>query len=324
MVSATVKHYQNRVFDWEIWNEPNNIKENLPEMIANLSCRTLDLIKAIQPDARISILALGSINLPFADEFLKIMSEKGKLILANNITYHGYCKNPDEHYGDVAKLRVIADKYLPGIKLRQGENGAPSKAGMGGAISDYDWTELSQAKWDTRRMLGDLGRDIESSVFTIIDLAYNTDGPIKKLNVKGLLESDNSKKVIRPKLSYQAVQHITSIFDDRLERILDPRISCTINDSFSAFAYRNKLSNKQVITIWTNSRIPTNENQFKMVDITTKGGNFSNPVYVDIITGKVSEIPSSKWKKNGNDYTFYQIPVYDAPVLIVDRSLLKL
>lgn len=51
------------------------------------------------------------------------------------------------------------------MPLRQGENGAPSEGGPGrGAIGDYNWNELSQAKWDTRRMLGDLGHDIESSV----------------------------------------------------------------------------------------------------------------------------------------------------------------
>jgi hypothetical protein len=149
--------------------------------------------------------------------------------LFDNMTYHDYVYNPDSHYPKVMKLKAILEKYAPEMPLRQGENGAPSGARMGGALGDYDWSELSQAKWNTRRMLGDLGHDIESSVFTIIDIAY-TAGPIKRLNVKGLIQSDMTKKAIRPKLAYHAVQNVASIFDDTLERIKN--IRDTYNSEF--------------------------------------------------------------------------------------------
>jgi hypothetical protein len=255
---------------------------------------------------------------------LKIFSDKGKLGLIDNITYHGYCKNPDEHYALVEKLKLVANQYSPVLKLRQGENGAPSIGNMGGALSDNDWSELSQAKWDTRRMLGDLGRDIESSVFTIIDIAYNSDGPIKKLNVKGLLASSNDKKVIKRKQAYFAVQHVTSIFTDRLARISDFHYTSTATSPVSVFAYNDKATKKQTITIWQDTQIPANTNQYESVDFHIAKGNFATPVYVDIVSGKVFLIPSNQWTKKGNAYTFSKIPVYDGPVLIVDRSLLSI
>jgi len=71
----------------------------------------------------------------------------------------------------VAALKQSLDKYAPNVKLRQGENGAPSSSGYGrGALGDYDWTEVSQAKWNVRRMLGDLGHDIESSILGIVEM----------------------------------------------------------------------------------------------------------------------------------------------------------
>ena len=77
-----------------------------------------------------------------------------------------------------------------------------------GALGDYDWSELTQAKWNTRRMLSDLGHDIECSILGIIDMNYNQGAPITKLNVKGLIQSDSTKRAIRLKLAYYAIQHI--------------------------------------------------------------------------------------------------------------------
>ena len=137
------------------------------------------------------------------------------------MTYHDYVYNPDANRHEVALLRAALERYTKTVTLRQGENGAPSSGGGGrGALWDYPWTELTQAKWDTRRMLGDLGQDIESSVFSLVEMNY-TYGPINRLNYKGLLKSDASKRVIRPKIAYYAVQNVTSIFDHSLERLVD-------------------------------------------------------------------------------------------------------
>ena len=338
-VEAMVKRYKNKVVNWEIWNEPNfgDNEQNTPDRAAALTVRTIDIIKRIQPEAKVSGMALGHTDLDYADTFFKVLAQKNKLKLFDNITYHDYVYNPDSHYPQAMLLRTILDKYAPNLPLRQGENGAPSVPGYGrGALGNYDWSELTQAKWDTRRMLGDLGHDIESSVFTIIDIAY-TGGPITRLNCKGLIQSDSTKRAIRPKIAYYAVQNVAALFDNSLQRIknmksshnrnLVPKDNMAISyatgtdRSMAVYGYRHKTTGKQVFTIWKDDYIPVESNKTEKLTLTFANANFDQPVYVDIISGAVYEIPASQWKKNGAVYTFTDIPVYDAPILIADKSL---
>lgn len=257
--------------------------------------------------------------------------------LFDNMTYHDYVYNPDANYYHVYLLRQTLDRYAPGMKLRQGENGAPSEGGSGrGALWDYEWTELSQAKWDTRRMLGNLGHDIECSIFGLIEMAYNS-GPIHKLNLKGIIKSDTTRRVIRPKIAYYSMQNVTSIFDNTLERIKDLKFTYNISAaetdgisyskstdrSLAVYGFRNKVSHKQLFAIWMDENIPTDSNQTRPQTFSFSNGNFENPVLVDIITGGVYEIPANQWSKNGNIYTFKGIPVYDAPILIADKTLIN-
>ena len=339
-VAAMVNRYKDKVRDWEVWNEPNfgDNLYNTPEKAAALNIRTAEIVRRIQPNAIISGLALGHIGLEYADDFFKALDKAGKLHLFDNMTYHDYVYNPDAHYPKVMNLKAALEKYAPHMPLRQGENGAPSGPRLGGALGDYDWSELSQAKWNTRRMLGDLGHDIESSVFTIIDIAYNTAGPIRRLNVKGLIMSDSTKRAIRPKLAYYAVQNVASIFDHSLERIKNIRdshngdyipenpeeVAMTKNTdrSLAVYGYRHKTSRFNIFTIWQDEAIPTNSMEKKNHNFTFTNAYFEHPVYVDIITGEVFDIPASQWSKNGTKYTFKNIPIYDGPILITDKSLI--
>jgi hypothetical protein len=342
-VEALVTRYKGKVKDWEIWNEPNfgDNEINKPEDVADLNIRTAAIIERIQPDAIISGLSMGHIDLKWAGTFFKRIHEKGKMQLFDNMTYHDYVYNPDSNYGKVADLRRVLDQYAPDVKLRQGENGSPSFSGGGrGALGDYDWTELSQAKWNTRRMLGDLGHDIESSILGIIDMNYAVmgGGPIQRLNVKGLIESDSSKRAVRPKMVYYAMQHVASVFDDQLVRIKNLHDTHNLNAkaephevrynkgtdrSLAVYGYEHKKSGKQVFTIWVDESIPTNINEVRTINFSVVNGNFDAPIYVDILTGGVYEIPDNQIVKKGSVITFRNMPVYDAPVLITDKSILS-
>lgn len=341
-VTALVKRYKDKVKDWEVWNEPNfgDNEINKPEKVAELNIRTAEIIKKIQPNAKISGLAMGHIDLNYADIFFETIHRKGKMNLFDNMTYHDYVYNPDANYDRVAELRLVLDKYSKTIKLRQGENGSPSFGGGNrGAIGDYDWSELSQAKWNIRRMLGDLGHDIESSILGIIEMNYGaTSGPITKINVKGIIESDTSKRAIRPKIAYYAMQNVASVFDDNLVRIkhLDDthNVNATVpmgnvkynkgtDRSIAVYGYEHKASKKQVFTIWNNEYIPTNTNVAKNLNITILNANIDQAVYVDILTGAIYEIPDNQIDKKNNKMVFKNIPIYDSPILIADKSTLK-
>ncbi|MDZ4794051.1 MAG: hypothetical protein SGI83_07215 [Bacteroidota bacterium] len=58
---------------------------------------------------------------------------------------------------------------------------------------------MTQAKWNIRMMLADLGHDIECSILGIINMNYPKTGPIRRLNVKGIIESDSTKKALLPR-----------------------------------------------------------------------------------------------------------------------------
>ena len=342
-VEALVSRYKDKVKEWEVWNEPNfgDNELNTAEAVADLNLRTAEIIKRIQPAAKISGLALGHIDLKYADTFFKYLKDKGKIQLFDNMTYHDYVYNPDLNFPKVAELRRVLDKYAPEIKLRQGENGSPSMGGVGrGALADYNWSELSQAKWNSRRMLSDLGHDIECSILGIIEMNYGAkNGPIHKMNFKGIIQSDSTMRVVRPKMAYYTMQNIISVFDDNLERITQLEITQNAaqkvnkteikynkgtDRSLAVYAYQHKTTQKQVWTIWIDENIPSNTNTIKKVDFTILNANFQTPVYVDILTGKVYEIDPKQIQKKGMTYTFKNIPIYDAPILIADLSILKM
>lgn len=315
-VEAMAIRYKDKVTEWEMWNEPD---KSSPESVADLNIRTAEIIKKIQPHAEIAglVMASGS-NTEYMDRYLKVLRDKGKLHLFKWIVYHGYTMNPDDNYKGQAKLDSVLRQYSSELKLRQGENGAPSSYCPGFALKKYNWTEISQAKWDARRMLGDLGRDIESSVFSIIDMYYKSNNV---LNVKGLIQSDMTLKALRPKIAFYTVQNIAAVFDNRLERIKDFEYGTDSKESLSVFGYQGKDSGKQLITIWFDDAIPNNTFDTQMVELTLENGNFVKPVWVDLFSGQIYEIPESNWSKNGLTCKF-TIPVYDSPVVVADLSLI--
>jgi hypothetical protein len=88
------------------------------------------------------------------------------------------------------------------------------------------------------------------------------------------------------------------------------------------YGYENASTKKQLYVIWNDEYIPTNSNNTRNVSFTFINGNFRQPVYVDMITGAVYDIPSDKWSRVGTKYSFKDMPVYDAPILIADKSLI--
>lgn len=325
-VAALVTRYKDRVKEWEIWNEPDHPGQKIsPETTAELNIRTADIIKRIQPEAEIAGLAFASnSDTVYLDRFLKVIADQKKLDLFTWISYHSYTMPPEAAYTEkrVLGLRRVIDSYSKNIRLRQGENGAPSTYIPSFALDKYYWTEYTQAKYDMRRLLGDLGHNIETSVFTIIDIYYNW-GDRAVLNTKGLIQSDITMAAIRPKVAYYAVQNIASIFDNTLELDPDSRITVSTSESVSAFGYQNKSNGNQLVSLWLDGKNPTND--FKTTHLTVKieNMNFTNPVYVDLMTGHVYELPKSSWRKTGSTYTFTEVPLYDAPVLIAEKSLLR-
>lgn len=323
-VRAMAQRYKGKVHEWELWNEPD-LSESIPaEDIVDLNIRTAEIIKSVDPQAKIAGFAFCVLNPRLLDECLALVKNAGRLDLFHWVSYHGYEYRPENSYKGVMEFREVLDRYAPQIILRQGENGAPSKGHMGGALDDYDWTELSQAKWDLRRLAGDHGHDVESSVFSIIDMAYPTgeNKYVAKLNVKGLIESNGEKKALRTKMAYKAVQHYATMFDNFSIRVKDYGFSTADTADYANYLYKNE-DGVYSFQIWKQTEAPLNDNTVEYKTIRLEGASFENPVWIDLISGVVYEIPAKCMKVRKGTVIIKDVPVYDSPVVITDKSVLE-
>ncbi|MGD8240326.1 MAG: hypothetical protein PVH68_17355 [Armatimonadota bacterium] len=327
-VAAFVDRYGEHVDEWEIWNEPRGeaAKTQYPQFLV----RTAEIIRRLQPQATIIGCSTAGVNTGQVEAALRHLRESGKLHLVNEITYHPYKSNPDASYGQVRRLRELVTSYSDAIIVRQGENGCPSKRGSYGALSQYDWDEESQAKWALRRVLGDLGRDIPSSYFAICDMHYRGGDGGTIVNYKGVLATNPDKTVAYAKPAYRALQHVTAIFDDRLERIPGYRWeirdgSSESADRLSVFGYA-AASGRQIVTIWRHTDRPGENPEREYVDLVLPAGNFDDPVCVDLLTGDVYSIPeqSRRSERGTGRWEFERVPVFDSVVLIAERGLVPL
>ncbi|TDB67534.1 GH39 family glycosyl hydrolase [Arundinibacter roseus] len=324
-VSAMVNRYKGQVIEWEIWNEPDLNKLNKGEEFADFYIRTARVIKSIQPQAR--LLALGMAGVPqlgFLKPFMEQMKANNALDLIDVITYHGYAPNPDTSYPKIEEMRSFVATYNPAISFMQGENGAPStpSAVTIGALRQFDWSELSQAKWDLRRMLGDHGRGIATNLFTISDIHYAAGDHMVGVNTKGILKTNPDKTIDRPKVAYRAAQHVFTLFDSQMQAQLSKRPQTNHPDQ-SAFVYTHQKTGRSAVTLWNHSARPAEEYTPQLTAVNVQG-SFRKPVLIDMISGKVYEIPKNQWKKKGKDYTFMDIPVSDYPVVLTDRAVVDL
>jgi hypothetical protein len=316
-VAAFVERYAQHVDEWELWNEPRTGRGEGAVQYARFVVRTAETIRRQQPDAEILFAAGGAFDTTFAKEVLEYLREQDKLGLVNTIIYHPYKYNPDESYGAALDLRQIAKSFAPHMDIRQGENGAPSQPGSFGALAKNEWTERSQAKWALRRLLGDLGRDVPSSYFAICDMQYPD-----RVNYKGLLAINDDKTVGHKKLGYYAVQHVTALFDDTVKRVKDfeARVSGGAEESkFAVFGYRGS-DGGSLVTLWRCSDSPGKRPGVERVTLTVDRLRFENPVWIDLLTGRVYEIDKASWKATDRGSTFTQMAVYDSAVVIADRK----
>ena len=58
--------------------------------------------------------------------------------------------------------------------------------------------------------------------------------------------------------------------------------------------------------------------------MTVRGRNYKDPVYVEMISGKVFEIDETDWENKGDDVVFKKLPVWDSVMMIAERSKVEL
>lgn len=313
-VKAIVGRYKDEVTEWEIWNEP--MPDESPEAYADLLIQTENAIKQIQPSATVigfTVHGFTSTVLDFPRLVFEVLKERGKCDIVDYVSYHPYTYNPDECYHLVDDLKEMVVSYVPNALLYQGESGAPSEYSLTKALNKYEWTELSQAKWNLRRMLGDYARGIRTSIFTMVDLKYDDE-----FNRKGLLYAKDNKTVDHPKLSYLAIQHLTACVDSTFlpQGLLQYMTNGTRSLTVAGFEKKNK----QMVAFWFDDKIPTDEWVFVERELFVEAVRFKRPMLVNLLTGKVYKIEVADWKTDARGTFFKKLPVWDSPMLIVEKS----
>lgn len=326
-VYALVSRYKDKVKEWEIWNEPDLSRKISAEEFAAFYVRTCDIIKKVQPESRIIALGLAGIGrTEFVTSILDILKAEKKLNYMDVLSYHGYSSRPEQMYPSIQKLRETLNIYNPKIELWQGENGAPSTpAGQSvGALSREDWSEITQAKWVLRRMMGDIGHDVDVvNVFTLSDLWYSGGDHLTGYNSKGLLKSNPDNTIERPKLSYYAYQHTTSLFSEKIDRIKSVLIEKD-NADLMVFAYKKEKKKGNAVVFWLSEAKPSDIYPPKTISFSVSGIKIKDPVIVDLLTGKVYKLPAENISAKDKNIKVSGIPAADYPLVLVEKEWLDL
>ncbi len=325
-VVAMTNHFKDRIQEWEIWNEPDLSKKFFAKDFNPFYERTVSLVKKEQPDARIIALGLASLSrIYYVDSLLMYLKDCNKLSYANVISYHGYSARPEDSYPHIEKLFDIVNKYDSNIALWQGENGAPSteKGKSVGALTKESWSETTQAKWDLRRMLGDMAYGVEvTNIFQISDMYYDAGDHMAGLNSKGLLKARPDKTIERPKLSYSAYQHTATLFRDEVKKT-DLKMDHS-HDGLWIYTFNRSNLKSPAIAFWYGKEKPLDEYLAKPISFTMAdpGVKLSKLVMVNLLTGDVSKIPEENIIKVKDGYRFEAMPATDSPMVICDDSWL--
>ena len=320
---ALVARYKDVVDEWEVWNEPfGQAKE-----YAELFYATAKAVREVQPTAKCYCTAID-MNRDMSKSDYAVVLEKLKrenaLDLGSRFIYHPYAANPDTSYeaGDgqfgwqmALPLRRLVKSYSDSFDIMQGEAGCPGQLEFAHALSDIEWTEYSQAKWNLRRAIGDAVRSIPSNLFTMTDLQYTF-----MLQSFGLVRSNTLKEFVYRRPSWYAMRNVYSLFDD--ETLPQEHLEVKAGDR-TLSSNRFERDGKPLCVFWFGEAQPSSELAFVSVDLEVPAG-IEDPVWVDLITGRVFEIPADKIVRRSDGTTLKGVPMWDSPVLVTTRGALAL
>jgi hypothetical protein len=333
-IKATVAHYKGRIFDYEIWNEPDgtcwrhgaNAKE-----YGEFACRTAEAIRSIDPEARIFVGSVYTHDLKYIDDFLST----GLYKYADALTIHEYTYDERYMLHRVSATRALLDMYNPDIKIIQGESGSQSKSGGFGALNWIEVNERQQAKQLLRHTVADLLCGVEfSSYFSCVDMVECVTGgriggdDLSNWGYFGLIrhkpdEADSSRRYTY-KPSYYTMQVLAAALGQaetvQAPVLLTPQKSAAVDDedlsdaTLIIGAFHNAVG-KLGVVYWNSTdmlKIRDYESTVSM-QVVTSG---TNPCLIDLMDGTVYAFSEKQYKKEDNTCTFTHIPVKDHPLLI--------
>ena len=320
---ATVTHFKGRVHLWEIWNEPFRQGADY----ADLVLKTARVVKRAQPE---SVLMVSAMDPEDQDICIKRWKEEDVLRLIKWWSFHPYWARPEGNWdAQTPDLKKKIKAYNPDFDVFQGECGCASQLEYAQAMRGYEWTEYKQAKWNLRRAFCDYAEGVPSSCYSM------TDNPrTYMVESFGLLRSNTLKEFIYRRPSYYAMKNVYSLLDCDSKTLgwkRDVRFTVIkpgdLNPppknenpktlSVMRFTFAN---GKSGIAAWYDSNVPTSDLRFDRIAFAVDGVEFRDPVWVEMVTGRVFELGRERFAATDGKTSFTDFPVWDCPVAVVERS----
>ena len=320
-VRAIVRHYGDKVQRYEVWNEPDGKKANTPPVVAELLIRTGEIIRKENPKAE--ILAFGLCKNEMCDyiaQVLDILKKRKKLDVFDRVSFHVYFENPDNASERIIALRKVVKSYDERLDIFQGESGCPSTIEYGHALKYKQWSEFSQVKWDLRRFANDFTHNVPSSIFTLVDLQYPN-----MLQSFGLVRMNLLHQPMYKRPSYYGIQHFVSVLGDDMHAV-ELKCEARGDREVKCVGIANKDNEVVGAMLWYSDLTPSDQLDKDNVSMTIYDFDVENLVYVEPITGYVHDLRPvvTRGGKEGGNVRFSGLPMWDSPIFVIKKSVLKL
>lgn len=351
-----ITRYKDKIKYWEIWNEPNHFAywgdEPNGKEYGKLVHETANVIRSIDPEAKIIAGATASLDPEFTDEFLQVDNAN----LIDIISFHNYGVIPEERIYKALEVWEVINKHNPSIQLWQGECGYPSHSSTRDYRGLSPWGLQIQAKWLLRQSFTDTyfcrvtisnyfklyheggrGKVPTRSFLTKIDSTLGfpeRNGSRVKVigvNEKCLLENPS----LKPKPGYFAYQNLCAIMDSEYKpvenkkeiKVIDEGIFYGIGKEDDAFpsipllaSFKNE-EERSLIAYWLPWH-PQEIIKFATIDLKVYGIEYKDPVLIDLLKGEVLKIKQFSQEKEA--VLFHNIPLADYPFVIMEKSSVQL
>ena len=321
-VEALVQRYKGRIHMYEIWNEPNyggiyktpGLKEVTYSRYAELVYRTLRAIRKYDKKVAIAAGSLASyLDFDFCMSFLDFLKERGLQKEVDYITFHPYGSIPERRLDEIVDLQKSLKQSVPWISLLQGEVGIRGLFDTFG--QDLKNNEFAQDKWVLRQMAMEFGLGIPCSIFSMIDNKYP-----HKLQSYGMLAADLQGRSLYKRPQFYGYQNMVSVLDKEVKAgpALDVDIDAEKQLYHISITGKGKIKG---IMLWFGNEKPGNSSIKDRVGVKVAGLKLKNPVYADMITGRVFELADFQVTSEGME--FHNLPLWDAPVLIMEANAFR-